>query len=125
MKATRGVARHTSKHTFYASPCSAASRWWRIALAPGFVEPLCRIASLPHARSPGPRGFSLSLSNTHPNTHWGWRMWAAGSQQTRARSEHKRRFVLGCRFAPVRQGQGRWCRPSDPMGLDVTGTDLT
>ncbi len=49
---------------FYASPCSAASRWWRIALAPGFVKPLCRIASLPHTRSPGPRGFSLSLSNT-------------------------------------------------------------
>jgi hypothetical protein len=35
---------------FYASPCSAASRWWRIALAPGFVKPPCHIASLPHTR---------------------------------------------------------------------------
>jgi hypothetical protein len=37
-------------------------------------------------------------------------MWAAGSQQ--GSSEHQRRFVLGCRLLPVRQGQGRWCRPS-------------
>jgi hypothetical protein len=51
---------------FYASPCSAASRWWRIALAPGFAGPLCCIASLPHARSLPNRGFSLSLSNTAP-----------------------------------------------------------
>jgi hypothetical protein len=49
---------------FYASPCSAAFRWWRIALAPGFVEPLCRIASMPHARSPATHGFSASLSQT-------------------------------------------------------------
>jgi hypothetical protein len=35
------------------------------ALAPGFVEPLCCIASMQHARSPATRGFSsLSLSNT-------------------------------------------------------------
>jgi hypothetical protein len=46
---------------FYASPCSAASRRWRIALAPGFVKPLCCIASPPHARSTGPCGFSLFL----------------------------------------------------------------
>ncbi len=51
---------------FYASPCSAAFRWWRIALAPGFVEPLCCIASMPHARSPATHGFSLSLK--HNNT---------------------------------------------------------
>jgi hypothetical protein len=37
----------------------------RIALAPGFVEPLCRIASMPHARSPATHGFSLSLSRKH------------------------------------------------------------
>jgi hypothetical protein len=49
---------------FYASPCSAVSRWWRIALAPGFVGPLCCIASIQHARSPDTRGFSLSLSNS-------------------------------------------------------------
>ncbi len=41
-------------------PRSAVSRWWRIALAPGFVEPLCRIASMQHARAPDTRGFSSS-----------------------------------------------------------------
>jgi hypothetical protein len=50
---------------FYASPCSAVSRWWRIALAPGFAGPLCCIASIQHARSHDTRGFrSLSLSQT-------------------------------------------------------------
>ncbi len=33
---------------------------WCCALS---VEPLCCIASPPHARSPGPRGFSLSLKH--------------------------------------------------------------
>jgi hypothetical protein len=35
---------------FYASPCSAAFRWWRIALAPVSVETLCRIASMQQER---------------------------------------------------------------------------
>jgi hypothetical protein len=35
----------------------------KVRLAPGSVEPLCCIASPPHARSPGPRGFSLSLKH--------------------------------------------------------------
>jgi hypothetical protein len=62
---TRSVSSSTS---LWNTPTttSAASRWWRIALAPGFVEPLCCIASTQHARSPDTRGFSsLSLSNTH------------------------------------------------------------
>jgi hypothetical protein len=63
------VAAFSALLPFYASPCSAASRWWRIALAPGFVETLCRIASLQHARSPDNRGFSRSLSNTLPRLH--------------------------------------------------------
>jgi hypothetical protein len=58
------VAVFSARLPFYTSPCSAASRRWRIALAPGFVRPLGCIASLPHARSTGPRGYSLSLSNT-------------------------------------------------------------
>ncbi len=49
---------------FYASPSSAASRRWRIALEPGFVRPLGCIASLPHARSTGPRGYSLSQTHS-------------------------------------------------------------
>jgi hypothetical protein len=45
------------------TPCSAVSRWWRIALAPGFAGPLCCIASIQHAS--GLRvSVSLSLSNT-------------------------------------------------------------
>jgi hypothetical protein len=58
----RSVAVFSALLPFYASPCSAASRWWRIALATGFAGPLCCIASLPHARSPPNRGSSLSLS---------------------------------------------------------------
>jgi hypothetical protein len=57
------VAAFSALLPFYASPCSAASRRWRIALAPGFVRPLGCIASLPHARSTGPRGYSLSLKH--------------------------------------------------------------
>jgi hypothetical protein len=34
----------------------------------GGLEPLCRIASIQHARSPDTRGFSLSLSQTHLTT---------------------------------------------------------
>jgi hypothetical protein len=50
-KRSRGsVAVFSALLPFYASPCSAASRWWRIALAPGFVKPPRRIASLPHTR---------------------------------------------------------------------------
>jgi hypothetical protein len=44
-------------------------------------------------------------------------MWAAGSQQTRA---HKRRFVLGCRLLPVRQGQGRWVSVRSRSSVSLT-----
>jgi hypothetical protein len=45
---------------------AAASRWWRIALAPGFVGPR------QHARSPDTHGFSLSLSLSQKHTQrWG------------------------------------------------------
>ncbi len=57
---------------FYASPCSAASRWWRIALAPGFVGMLCCIASIQPAHSHATRGYpslSLFLSNTVAGLH--------------------------------------------------------
>ncbi len=50
---------------FWVSPCSAVPRWWRIALAPGFVTMRCCIASIKHARSHDTRGFPSLSSQTH------------------------------------------------------------
>jgi hypothetical protein len=74
----RSAAVFSALLPFYASPCSAAFRWWRIALAPGFVEPLCRIASMPHARSPATHGFSLSLANTSTHATLQVRLYRVG-----------------------------------------------
>jgi hypothetical protein len=45
---------------FYASPCSAVSRWWRIALAPGFVGPILRQCRSCAAASPASTDMRIS-----------------------------------------------------------------
>ncbi len=96
--------RPLTTHTHTSGIHTTAFRWWRIALAPRFVEPLCRIASLPQARSPATHGFSLSLSR---KPHHG--VAASRVCRARARACH---CAASCRrsrrrFAAVAPAAGR------------------